>query len=107
MASSFPQTSLFDIARPRVARPRKSHQGLEFNPASVDATIATVIARLDDQDKRSKTQHEENMKVQSEILVQAQATNGRVTKLEKYVAALIGAWFVIGIVWQLYVHFAK
>jgi hypothetical protein len=47
----------------------------DFNPFSVDAQLATLIAN-------SKTMHEANMKVQAEILRETKSTNGRVTRLE-------------------------
>jgi hypothetical protein len=93
-------------------RPRPGHAtSNDFNPHSVDATIATVITRLDAQDEARASQHEENKEVLDAILVQAKATNGRVTKLEMkwlYVAGLVvGGWFVLGLAWALFVHFSK
>lgn len=109
------------MRRRRRPRPGKA-VAQDFNPNSVDATIATVLERLDSQDEARSQQHEENKKVLGEILVQAKATNGRVTQSEKDIAAIReefrgkwkeafawigGACFVAMIVWTLFVHFAK
>jgi hypothetical protein len=77
--------------RVRVSDPR------DFNPNSVDATIATVLERMSAQDIWLKAIHR-----------QTKLTNGRVTKLEKkwiYVAGLmVGGWFVIGAGWAVFTH---
>ncbi|MEN3369931.1 MAG: hypothetical protein V7609_2074 [Verrucomicrobiota bacterium] len=79
----------------------------DFNPFSVDAQLATIITELKTQKAASEAMHEENKKVQGEILVQAKKTNGRVTKLEHYVAAIVGGAFVIGVLWAVFTHFVK
>jgi hypothetical protein len=69
----------------------------DFNPHSVDATIATVLERMSAQDIWLKAIHR-----------QTKLTNGRVTKLEKkwiYVAGLVvGGWGVIGAAWAVFTH---
>jgi len=50
-----------------------SNQNPNFNPKSNDAVFATILARLESQDKSL-----------AKILEQTTLTNGRVTKLEAY-----------------------
>lgn len=92
--------------RPRRGRPAQPN---EFNPNSVDATIATVIERLNFQDDTRSEQHAENKKVLGEILVQAKLTNGRVTKLElrwRYVIGFAaGASAIAAAIWKIVERF--
>jgi uncharacterized protein YdeI (YjbR/CyaY-like superfamily) len=93
----------------RKPRPHRGHPSPpnEFNPNSVDSQLATIIAELKTQKESSEAMHEENKTVQAEILVQAKKTNGRVTKLELYFAAIMGGAFVIGLLWTVFAHFWK
>jgi hypothetical protein len=83
----------------------------DFNPFSLDAQVATVIEKLKHQDRKSAEMHAQNTKVLGEILIQAKATNGRVTKLEmqwRYVmGCAAGISLIIGAVWAAFVHLAK
>jgi hypothetical protein len=54
----------------------------DFNPLSVDAQLATIIETLRLQNLGSALMHQENKKVQADILRESKATNGRVTALE-------------------------
>jgi hypothetical protein len=68
----------------------------DFNPNSVDSQLATIISRLNGQDVYLRNIH-----------AQTKLTNGRVTKLERYVAMILGGWFVIITLWAVYSHFVK
>jgi hypothetical protein len=76
----------------------------DFNPQSVDATIATVLERMSAQDIWLRAIHK-----------QTKLTNGRVTKLElqmegrwRYlVGGAIGISLVITALWAVFQHFTK
>ena len=70
----------------------------DFNPNSIDAQLARILVRLENQDTTL-----------GEILTQTKATNGRVTKLEgdrKYLLGLsAGVAGAIATVWQVVTAF--
>lgn len=103
---------------------RRAHGSApDFNPNSVDAQFARLIAGLDAQDTKMaellkaqdkfvEVRHRANARVLDEILIQAKSTNGRVTKLEasetsrairwRYTVAIGGALSTIaGAIWAV------
>ena len=72
----------------------------DFNPHSYDATFATILQRLDEQDK--------NLKLLPEVLEQVKKTNGRVTALEArnkylmYIGSILLA--VLGLFCTIFQH---
>jgi hypothetical protein len=62
-------------------RPRRKYS---FDPNSLDSMFATILRRLDAQDKTTEERHAENKHTLDEIKEQTELTNGRVTKLENW-----------------------
>ena len=56
----------------------------DFNPNSLDSMLTRVLSRLDEQDRTAEKTNADFLLVLSEIRTEAQKTNGRVTKLERW-----------------------
>ena len=65
-----------------------SGQQDQFNPRSTDAMFATILTRLDQQDKTATDRHDEQQRAMEAVLAEQKRTNGRVTALEHFKTAL-------------------
>lgn len=71
----------------------------EFNPNSTDAVLATIIVRLDAQDKQHAAKWAEDKASFAAIMAKQDMTNGKVIKLEKWKSRVRGEYVgVAGVV---------
>lgn len=70
--------------------------GKPFDPQSPDSMTASIIARLDEQDRTTQRNHQENHTLMLEVKTEVSRTNGRVRWLEKAFWTISGGLIVLG-----------